>query len=238
MQYAKKVTLIPHNSERLDQYGGAVDNTASEGILSSEIEPKVDKIKTKIYDKIHRFIKIILKLARNVGYDDDLRIKLKNGKYLDKSNIIDLLTHAMSVGKVLYGENEFIELLSDNRIDPDLIINGNVKLKLIQYNKKLIENRMLEREYHNTVQVADDRTTNVSKKRKNEDNNEDVTPPPKKKRTIEVRDGDTIYLPRPNKSNTSRSINGANKRAYVTEDEDMIEDSDIDQNQWIVPQND
>ena len=235
MQYAKKVTLIPHNSERFDQYGGAVDNTASEGILSSEIEPKVDKIKTKIYDKIHRFIKIILKLARNVGYDDDLRIKLKNGKYLDKSNIIDLLTHAMSVGKVLYGENEFIELLSDNRIDPDLIINENVKLKLIQYNKKLIENRIQEKEYQKTVQVTDEGTTNISKKRKNDDNNEDITPPPKKKRTIEVRDGDTIYLPRPIKSNTSRSINDTNKRAYVTDDEDMIEDSDIDQNRWIVP---
>ena len=97
---------------------------------------KSDKIKTKIYDKIHRFIKVILKLARNVGYDDELRIKLSNGKYLEKTNIIDLLTHAMSIGKVLYGENEFIELLSNSNIDPDLIINENVKLKLIQFKNK------------------------------------------------------------------------------------------------------
>jgi len=130
MLSVKKVTLIPAKE---NQSGGGADEM---GTLIEPVEKSADKIKSKIYDKIHRFIKIILKLARTVGYDEDLRIKLKNGKYLEKSNIVDLLTHAMSVGKVLYGENEFIELLSESDVNPDLIINDNVRIKLIQYKNR------------------------------------------------------------------------------------------------------
>src|SRR6266700_2832020 len=115
MQSAKKITLIPPKD--FEQYGGGNNENLSKGVLSSEVEEKKDPIKTKIYDKIHRFIKVILKLAKNVGYDSEFRIKLKNGKYLEKTNIVDLLTHAMSVGKVLYGENEFIELLATSDVD-------------------------------------------------------------------------------------------------------------------------
>ena len=130
MSFAKKVTLIPHEN----QIGGGIVASEDSGQLSSEVEKtksKSDKIKFKIYDKIHRFIKIILKLARSVGYDENLRIKLKNGNYLENSNIVDLLTHAMSAGKILYGENEFIELLHESQVDPDLIINDNFRSKLI-----------------------------------------------------------------------------------------------------------
>ena len=133
MHSAKRVILIP---AKLDQYGGGDDSDQMNGSLSLPVEKPTDKIKSKIYDKIHRFIKVILKLARNVAYDEDLRVKLKNGKYLEKSNIVDLLTHAMSVGKVLYGEEEFIQLLAESDVDPELIINQNVKLKLIQFKNK------------------------------------------------------------------------------------------------------
>ena len=137
MQSAKRVTLVPPKEV---QYGGSQNDMDGEmESITLPVPQQADKIKSKIYDKIHRFIKVILKLARTVGYDEDLKIKLKNGKYLEKSNIVDLLTHAMSVGKVLYGEDEFIQLLAESDVDPDLIINQNVKLKLIQYknsNKK------------------------------------------------------------------------------------------------------
>ena len=133
MQSAKRVTLVP--PEEI-QIGGSNENndiSAESGSISSAVEANTDKIKSKIYDKIHRFIKVILKLARTTGYDENLRIKLKNGQYLEKSNIVDLLTNSMSMGKVLHGEKEFIELLANSEVDPDLIINDNVRLKLIQF---------------------------------------------------------------------------------------------------------
>jgi hypothetical protein len=102
MQSTKKVVLIPASRQsNNNQIGGSEPGDSTFNTLISTVEQKKDKIKSKIYDKIHKFLKIILKLARHVGYDDDLKIKLKNGKYLEKSNIVDLLTHAMSMGKVL-----------------------------------------------------------------------------------------------------------------------------------------
>src|SRR5882757_4029188 len=184
MSYARKVTLIPKKSKENIQIGGSNENNASLGSLSSDFQPKIDKIKTKIYDKIHRFIKVILKLARNVGYDDELRIKLGNGKYLEKSNIIDLLTHAMSIGKVLYGENEFIELLYHANIDPELIINENVKLKLIQFNNKSqIKDNAENMDIEVNRQSIDNTVQPIKRKL---DNDEDFEIPRKKRKTISV----------------------------------------------------
>ena len=128
MLSARKITLVPPEESEVTQFGSGVE-TEESGSLTTFVEKSTDKIKSKIYDKIHRFIKVILKLARTIGYDDDLRIKLRSGKYLEKSNIVDLLTHAMSAGKVLYGENEFVELLAECGVDPNLIINDNVRNK-------------------------------------------------------------------------------------------------------------
>lgn len=128
MQSAKRVILIPPKNNQV----GMGNSEELNGAISLPVEKSTDKIKSKIYDKIHRFIKIILKIAKTVGYDEDSRIKLKNGEYLKNSNIVDLLTHAMSAGKVLHGENEFIELLADSDVDPSLILNENVKAKLIR----------------------------------------------------------------------------------------------------------
>ena len=78
MQAAKKVTLVPPK-----QMGGSIDEMrpADSGSLCIEVD-KVDKIKHKIYDKIHLFIKVILKLAKYEAYDaDSLRIKSKNGNF-------------------------------------------------------------------------------------------------------------------------------------------------------------
>lgn len=131
MSSVRKVVLIPHLDTKLNQTGGS-NSENNEGVITTQVEIKKDKIKMKIYDKVHRFIKIIMRLAKNSGYDDDLHIKLRSGKYLERSNIVDLLTHAMSAGKVLYGENEFIDLLHFSGVDPDLIINDNVRIKLMQ----------------------------------------------------------------------------------------------------------
>lgn len=151
MQSAKKIVLVPSINKSTFQIGGGFLKTESGNYLTSKVEVKPDKAKSKIYDKIHRFIQVILKLARKFGYNDDMKIKLKDGKYLDKSNVVDLLTHAMSVGKVLYGENEFIELLYDAGVEPELIINENVKSKLIQiinsrkYKEPSVEEMEVER---------------------------------------------------------------------------------------------
>ena len=130
MQSAKKVTLV---MPELSQEGGSAENGVSN--IDVNTNERFNKIKNKIYEKIHRFIIVILKLAKMNCYDDFLRIKSENGDFLDKSNIVDLLTNSMTVGKILYGEDQFIVLLSKAKVDPKLILNENVRNKLIEYNK-------------------------------------------------------------------------------------------------------
>jgi len=83
------------------------------------------------FQKVPYIIKVALKLATINGYDDQYRIRNRNGKYLVNTNVHDLLNHCMSVGRKLTAENEFIELLAEADIDPDWILNENVKAKLI-----------------------------------------------------------------------------------------------------------
>ena len=217
MSSAKKVILIPAKREKI-QIGGGADDDLNSGVLTSEIIPKNDKIKSKIYDKIHRFIKIILKLAKYVGYDNDLRIKLKNGKYLEKSNIVDLLTLAMSVGRVLYGENEFIELLANSDVDPELIINENVRSKLFQFkNKKRI---------NNDNDTMDSETgVNYKRKRFELDDQSEEERVDKKMRNREINEENRQM--KPNRSSVK-------KRKY-TESESDLDDDQIDPDRWEIP---
>lgn len=227
MQFAKKVTLIPPKS----QIGGGNENSIGSGSINHQVENKSDKIKLKIYDKIHRFIKVILKLAQKVGYDDQLRIKLRNGKFLENTNIVDLLTHAMSFGKVLYGENEFVQLLSDSEVDPELIINQNVKLKLIQLNKsskkpvseindefQMSEKNSGEQDNKSSNKKSIDPETAVIAEKEATENKKQVKQ--RKRKIIEV-----------NNSDTELEIEPPNKKAL---NEEEISDEMIDSSQWVV----
>ena len=208
MQSAKRVTLIPPKNDA-SQVGSGFNNE-SLGSITQEVEPKFDKIKSKIYDKIHRFIKIILKLAKNVGYDSEFRIKLNTGKYLERSNVVDLLTHAMSMGKVLYGENEFIELLAKSDVEPDLIINENVKAKLKEYlnkNSRIRNSNGNEEPIKEQMEVIE---TNIKRKRDDIDD--------------DFRGDDSVVYNKPSK-----------KRKFSEED---INDSDIDNDRWEIPNGD
>ena len=249
MQSVRKVKLVPPKN----QIGGGelTSGTTDTGSLSSPVEKITDKIKSKIYDKIHRFIKIILKLARTVGYDNDLRIKLKNGKYLEKSNIVDLLTHAMSVGKVLYGESEFISLLAESNVDPNLIINDNVRLKLIQfknktgstyetkdYNEEIVDNSEeaeFESESNSRNQLKAIRKGNkkliVDNSGEIETNAGKMDQKRNKNYITVHEDGATLNLDSP-KSVTRTALK--RKADELDEDEDSVDDDMIDDTRWKI----
>ena len=82
-------------------------------------------------EKIIRLIKIALKIARTDSYDEQLRIKDRNGKHIEGSNLPELLKYVLSSQKIIIGENEFIHILNDAGIDPDWITNENVRARLL-----------------------------------------------------------------------------------------------------------
>lgn len=74
---------------------------------------------------------IALKLGRIKGYDDTRRILSTDGKYISGSDISMLIEEAMTPKRVLVGMDEFIKLLAKANVDPDQILNDNIKKKLI-----------------------------------------------------------------------------------------------------------
>ena len=115
----------------------------TELIEKNEIKPSKKKTHPFI-DKLSRIMKIFLKLANIKGYDLIGRVRNQNGDFVNDSDIISLINHSLTHGKLLYGQNEFIKLLFEAKIEPELIINENIKSKLLDLytdkNEDIIEN--------------------------------------------------------------------------------------------------
>ena len=84
-------------------------------------------------EKIQRLLKIALKIASLDAYDEDFKIKDSNGNPIEDSDIVALLNNAISNQKLLVGENDFIRLLFEAKVDPNWIVNENMRSKLLNY---------------------------------------------------------------------------------------------------------
>jgi len=103
---------------------------SNENLNSSATKVKSQRKRENINDKFKKIMKIILKLAKINGYDVLGRVRNNKGEFID-SSIISLINNAMTHGKLLLGQNEFISLLKEANVEPDLIYNENVRAKLI-----------------------------------------------------------------------------------------------------------
>ena len=117
-----KMVLVPADS----QVGG------------NEIPPEnlvIEKTKRieRNPEKIQRLLKIALKIASLDAYDEDFKIKDSNGNPIEDSDIVALLNNAISNQKLLVGENDFIRLLFEAKVDPNWIVNENMRSKLLNY---------------------------------------------------------------------------------------------------------
>jgi hypothetical protein len=128
MQNVRKVVITPFEAEKVaspDQYGGAGED-------DGDVPTVGRKQQKRVIDKLMRQFKVILKLAKIDGYDAIGRIKGLNGEYMDNTDIIALLINAMTPGRVLKGQERFIELLREAKVEPELIMNDNVRYKLLK----------------------------------------------------------------------------------------------------------
>ena len=139
MEHSQKLVVQPIESE-IPVLHKATDESIQFSSIPKDVSyhPTINMSSNKknrphpIIDKLTKQLKIILKLAKINGYDNDLRIKGDNDNYVENSDVISLLNDAMSSGKVLKGYNEFIKLLYESGVEPDLIINEKVKYQLMK----------------------------------------------------------------------------------------------------------
>ena len=72
------------------------------------------------YQKIPLIIKTLVKLVGINAFDPKtMRIRDSSGNWMSNTNILDLLSHAMSKGKNTVGASEFIKRLVEADVDKD-----------------------------------------------------------------------------------------------------------------------
>ena len=235
MRAAKRVTLVPP-----EQTGGGGEQDIESGSISVPLDtpsdrpanrPK-DRIKEKIYDKPLRLIQVALQLALSGAYDQTLRIKDDSNNFISNTNIVDLLLKAMSPGKFLRGEDEFIALLARSNVDPDLLLNENMRVKLLQ----------LKKQSSSTFPKEKPEITQTVIESRQPDKPNDVATALKKgnKRFIIVNDdGNEKQLELEPTRNFKRKLDSIDeklnhKRKRFDLDDDDIDDDMIDQNKWHI----
>lgn len=104
----------------MDQTGGAVPKRNFRGSPFIRNTPEYE---------------IILKLGRINGYDENRRIIGSDGKYIPGSDVTMLMNEAINPKRVLVGIDEFVKLLDRAKVDPDSILNDNIRSKLEAYKR-------------------------------------------------------------------------------------------------------
>ncbi len=124
MEHARKMIMMPAEAVKPLQAKQAPYMVSDANIVKQDKKSPTMSTRT-------RELKLVWKIAFAKGYDENGRLIDSKGNIVANSDIGSLIGHALSHGRVLVGENEFIQLLKRANVDPELILNDNVKLKLI-----------------------------------------------------------------------------------------------------------
>ena len=123
MNHSRKMILVPEQS--LKTYNKLSKNTNNPSSSRTETDRDLNKIE--------RILNIVLKLAIIGGYNEDFNIIGRNGDPIENSSIVTLINLALNHENARIGENDFIRLLHDSNVNPNWIINENLRSKLMNY---------------------------------------------------------------------------------------------------------
>jgi len=186
-----------------------------------ELKKKSKKAILPFTERLLRILKIVLKIAKIGGYDENGRVRRKDGNFIDKSNVSTLLNHAMTQGKVLHGEAEFIELLQEAKIDPNLIVNENLRSKLFGIASPITSPPPRE------ASVVSNFSNSDPQKRKSNEEFSESSPPLKRKKPEESptssKKPDIPEIPDQENVSSSRNPN--------------YNDNSLEHLGWVVPKN-
>ena len=134
MSNVRKYIVVPseqvEDEDVVQQFGG------SRGVSNSSKTETKQKAKRSTNGLLRQLLQIAIKLAKIDAFEIDGRIRSIKGKLLDGTNVIDLLDHVSSPRKALHGLDEFIKLLFKAGVEPDMILNRDVKIELMKLYQK------------------------------------------------------------------------------------------------------
>jgi hypothetical protein len=141
MSHIRKLVLVPADSMRHQKgYGEPPEDSGLANDEQASAPSGNDKTHKKRIerdiDKIRKLILIILKLAKHNSYNENFEIYNKNGSVIRDTDIVSLLNNALTFQRNLIGLDRFVEILHEANVDPNWIVNDNIKAKLLALNNK------------------------------------------------------------------------------------------------------
>jgi hypothetical protein len=135
MEHTQKMVLAPYGTEAPPVLVPSTDSSVqyTSEIPTQTVTQSVKRIRShQSLDRFKNQVKILLKLGKLDPIDNYLRIKNENGVFIENSNIINLLHNATQDAKELVGQEAFIKLLYQAGVEPELILNQDIKSKLFK----------------------------------------------------------------------------------------------------------
>ena len=144
------------NEEETNKAGGEANEVA----IPTREEKEITKAKPLVVSKVGKLpsspraktgerqgqlIKLVLRLASIAGYNEDGRMRLKDGSFSDNLNLVPFLSLAMRKGRNVKGLEDFVFLLREAKVTPDMVVN--------EYLKQMLEEKTIENQ-SNTVEAA------------------------------------------------------------------------------------
>jgi len=130
MSHVKKYIVVPseqiENDGVVQQFGGSKADSINSKTRSNR------KSKKSSNSLLRHLLQIAIKLAKIDAFEIDGRIRSIEAELLDGTNVIDLLDHVCSPRKTLHGLDEFIKLRFKAGVEPDMILNRDVKIELMK----------------------------------------------------------------------------------------------------------
>lgn len=120
MNHTRKMVLVPFSQ---------VGSGFNDQISATSSQPTQPNRRRHRGSRQRRMLQIVLRLALTNAYDDSGRFQTESGDHLD---IVPLILHALSPGRSVRGIDSFVDLLLRAGVDPDMIINPDVRTRLMQ----------------------------------------------------------------------------------------------------------
>jgi hypothetical protein len=225
MEHTQKMVLSPYETEGppvlLPSTDSSVQYTSE---IPTQTAPQPVK-RIRLHQSIERFknqVRILLKLGKIDPVDNNLRIKNENGVFIENSNIINLLHYATQDAKGLVGQEAFIMLLFKAGVEPELILNQDIKSKLF---KLYVQSKVTQTD--NTVQSKDTQKDNTVQSNDTQADNE--------------KEPQIYTQTSPEQAMEINPVVQSNKRQREVVEDDNDEESDESTKKklkWIMPEND
>ncbi|MDI9312368.1 MAG: hypothetical protein QM535_19315 [Limnohabitans sp.] len=126
MNFTRKMMLTPIKSE----LHNTDEKRVNKNMNTLYLQEGSGSVETRRRNKLKDIIKIVYKLSKINAFNEQGKIRNKNGDFIENTDLSSLLTHILYPGRNVFGEEILVDLLNEANVDPLLIKNDYIKDKI------------------------------------------------------------------------------------------------------------